>query len=100
MTEEHSLAQDAPGTLSLTNEENMEEFDFSKISDETDSIIDYLERLSDEVTKMRVECASANIELISKINNIDFERKIEELEKLLEDYSKSYKTSEEISYQN
>ncbi|GFV39770.1 uncharacterized protein TNCV_4320681 [Trichonephila clavipes] len=86
--------------MNLINEENMDEFDYSKISDETDAIIDYLERLTEEVTKMRVECAVANIELVSKINNIDFERKIEELEKLFEEYSKSQETTNEISNQN
>ncbi|GFR02356.1 uncharacterized protein TNCT_149391 [Trichonephila clavata] len=100
MTEERSSVQEASGKVNLINEENMDEFDYSKISDETDAIIDYLERLTDEVTKMRVECAVANIELVSKINNIDFERKIEELEKLFEEYSKSQETTQEILHQN
>ncbi|GFY37802.1 uncharacterized protein TNIN_367751 [Trichonephila inaurata madagascariensis] len=99
MTEERSTVQEASGKMNLINEENMDEFDYSKISDETDAIIDYLDRLTEEVIKMR-ECAVANIELVSKINNIDFERKIEELEKLFEEYSKSQETTHEISHQN
>ncbi|XP_042904248.1 uncharacterized protein [Parasteatoda tepidariorum] len=69
-------------------QENLEEFDYSKISDEIDAIADYLEQLSEEVTKMQVESAVANIELVSMIENMDFESKLEEVKKMYEDYVK------------
>ncbi|GBM18368.1 hypothetical protein AVEN_72718-1 [Araneus ventricosus] len=100
MSEEYPSVQETSGKMNLNNDENSDEFDYSKISDETDAITEYLEKLQEEVTKMRVDCAVANIELISKINNINFERKVEELEKLFEEYSKSQDTSNDEPNQN
>ncbi|KAF8763521.1 hypothetical protein HNY73_021700 [Argiope bruennichi] len=100
MSEEYPSIQETSGKVNLNNDENSDEFDYSRISDETDAIIENLEKLQEEVTKMRVDCAVANIELISKLNNINFESKVEELEKLFEEYSNSPDTSNEASQPN
>ncbi|KAG8187546.1 hypothetical protein JTE90_008433 [Oedothorax gibbosus] len=96
MTEEHRhLENGQEKRCSDKTQENQEEFDYSKVSDEIDDIVDYLEQLSEEVTKMRVECAVANIELVSAIDNADFEKKMEAVEKLYEKYLQQQKDSKE-----
>ncbi|GIY65211.1 uncharacterized protein CDAR_381571 [Caerostris darwini] len=91
MSEKQLPIKDVSESLNGNNMDNLDEFDYSKISDDTDAIIDNLEQLSEGVSKMRMECAVANIELMSKINNNDFERKMEELENIFEEYYSSFK---------
>ncbi|KAG8187547.1 hypothetical protein JTE90_008433 [Oedothorax gibbosus] len=95
MTEEHRHLENGQEKRCSDKTENQEEFDYSKVSDEIDDIVDYLEQLSEEVTKMRVECAVANIELVSAIDNADFEKKMEAVEKLYEKYLQQQKDSKE-----
>ncbi|KFM81888.1 hypothetical protein X975_16026, partial [Stegodyphus mimosarum] len=80
---------------SQQNNSIYDNFDYSKICDDMDSITNSLEQLSKETVKMRVECSFANIELASKIDSMDVKNKIQELEKAYEACLNSIKNNNE-----
>ncbi|XP_054711956.1 uncharacterized protein LOC129221498 [Uloborus diversus] len=84
---EENLQSDVNNELPRNHDDNIpDEFNYSKITDEIEAMTEYVEQLNTEVTKMRVECCVANIELLSTIDAVDFEGKINELQKLYSTY--------------